>query len=100
MKTIKELITIILESGNTDPDFKFEKFKTKRTTNTGHIYVGATTFGPGHKYAGGKGATIMQHIKTGTNAGKFFAAGGASAGVTSKTTFHNTPEAAAADYHK
>jgi hypothetical protein len=43
-----------------------------------------------------KGANIIKHYDT----GKYYAAGGSSTAYTSKTTLHDTPEAAAKAYHK
>lgn len=59
-------------------------------TSKGHIHVGVSWNSKGLK-----GANILKHGDT----NKYFAAGGSASGTNARTTYHDTPEAAAKEYH-
>jgi hypothetical protein len=89
LKTFEEFTTQLEEAKEKEYVFKPSK---ESKTGQGHTCVGSTWT----KEGGLKGANICKHKET----GKFFASGGSSTAVTKSTTFHDTPESAATEYHK
>lgn len=72
-------------------DHKYEPHNNATMkTSKGHTHVGVS-----YNSAGNKGANILKHGDT----GKYFAAGGSSSSTNARTTYHDTPEAAAKEYH-
>ena len=59
-------------------------------TSKGHTHMGVSWNSKGLK-----GANILKHGDT----NKYFAAGGSASGTNARTTYHDTPEAAAKEYH-
>lgn len=94
-KTYKEFMSEMTESmdrQSISEDFEFRPSSGRKTT-AGHTIVGQTYYGPNKDL---KGANILQH----KDSGKYFASGGANASFRKTTTLHDTPEEAAANYHK
>ncbi len=73
----------------TDHKYNPHKHQTMKTSK-GHTHMGITLNSKGLK-----GANILKHGET----GKYFAAGGSASGINARTTYHDTPEAAAKEYH-
>jgi hypothetical protein len=73
----------------TDHKYNPHNHQTMKTSK-GHTHMGITLNSKGNK-----GANILKHGDT----GKYFAAGGSASGTNARTTYHDTPEAAAKDYH-
>jgi len=72
-------------------DHKYEPHNNATMkTSKGHTHAGVS-----YNSAGNKGANILKHGDT----GKYFAAGGSSSSTNARTTYHDTPEAAAKEYH-
>ena len=72
-------------------DHKYEPHaNATMKTSKGHTHVGVS-----YNSAGNKGANILKHGDT----GKYFAAGGSSSSTNARTTYHDSPEAAAKEYH-
>ena len=72
-------------------DHKYEPHaNATMKTSKGHTHAGVS-----YNSAGNKGANILKHGDT----GKYFAAGGSSSSTNARTTYHDTPEAAAKEYH-
>jgi hypothetical protein len=73
----------------TDHKYNPHNHQTMKTSK-GHTHMGITLNSKGNK-----GANILKHGDT----GKYFAAGGSASGTNARTTYHDTPEAAAKEYH-
>jgi hypothetical protein len=73
----------------TDHKYNPHNHQTMKTSK-GHTHMGVT-----FNSVGNKGANILKHGDT----GKYFAAGGSSSSTNARTTYHDTPEAAAKEYH-
>jgi hypothetical protein len=73
-------------------EFEYRPARSELKNTKGHATVGYSFYGPEKNL---KGANIQRHKET----GKFFASGGSSTAITKATTFHDTPEEAAAAYH-
>jgi len=72
-------------------DHKYEPHNNATMkTSKGHTHAGVS-----YNSAGNKGANILKHGDT----GKYFAAGGSSSSTNARTTYHDSPEAAAKEYH-
>jgi len=72
-------------------DHKYEPHdNATMKTSKGHTHAGVS-----YNSAGNKGANILKHGDT----GKYFAAGGSSSSTNARTTYHDSPEAAAKEYH-
>ena len=89
LKSFEEFVTQLEEAKEKEYVFKPS---AEHKSGKGHTAVGSTWT----KEGGKKGANIYKHGET----GKYFAAGGSSSAVTKSTTFHDSPEAAATEYHK
>ena len=90
IKSFEEFVTQIEEAR--EKDYVFKPSTSQHKSGKGHTAVGSTWSKEGEK----KGANIYKHSET----GKYFAAGGSSSAITKSTTFHDSPEAAATEYHK
>jgi hypothetical protein len=72
-------------------DHKYEPHNNATMkTSKGHTHAGVS-----YNSTGNKGANILKHGDT----GKYFAAGGSSSSTNARTTYHDSPEAAAKEYH-
>ena len=72
-------------------DHKYEPHSNATMkTSKGHTHAGVS-----YNSTGNKGANILKHGDT----GKYFAAGGSSSSTNARTTYHDSPEAAAKEYH-